>query len=175
MLEGLGKPCSQCGRRFKNDEDGRKKRVRHMDWHFQVHQRSVKAEKHGQHRSWYPDTKDWTVSRETIDADIPEVTSTTNSAPKQPEVQYILVPDPTEVVNTACSICADKFINKWLDSAQEWVWLDTMRVGNKAYHASCYNEAFRSRNTPEPVLGKRKAESPNHFMVEGKKWRAEVV
>ncbi|KAL2891379.1 hypothetical protein HOO65_010737 [Ceratocystis lukuohia] len=175
MLEGLGKPCSQCGRRFKNDEDGRKKRVRHMDWHFQVHQRSVKAEKHGQHRSWYPDTKDWTISRETIDADIPEVTSTTNAAPKQPEIQYIPVPDPTEGVNTTCSICADKFVNKWLDSAQEWVWLDTMRVGNKAYHASCYNEAFRSRNTPEPVLGKRKAESPNHFMVEGKKWRAEVV
>ncbi|KAL5615117.1 hypothetical protein BROUX41_005176 [Berkeleyomyces rouxiae] len=175
MLEGLGKPCSQCGRRFKNDDDGRKKRVNHMDWHFKVHQRSVKAEKHGQHRSWYLDHKEWITSREIIDADIPDVTPATNAAPKVPEIQYIPVPDPSEGVNTTCSICADSFVNKWLDSAQEWVWLDTLRIGNKAYHASCYNEAFRSRNTPEPVLGKRKAESPSRFMAEGKKWRAEVV
>lgn len=63
-----------------------------------------------------------------------------------------------------CPICQDKFENKWLDTAQEWVWLDTVLVGGRAFHASCHAEATRDREgtprrTPEPVLGKRKAEN----------------
>ena len=46
------------------------------------------------------------------------------------------------------------------------MWLDTILVANRAYHASCHKEAARDREstpvyprtTPEPVLGKRKAE-----------------
>ena len=66
-----------------------------------------------------------------------------------------------------CPICQERFENKWLDTAQEWVWLDAVLVNNRAYHASCHAEATRdreatpgtSRRTPEPVLGKRKAET----------------
>jgi pre-mRNA cleavage complex 2 protein Pcf11 len=53
---------------------------------------------------------------------------------------------------------------KWLDDAQEFVWMDAMKVGEKIYHASCFTEATKDvntqakRGTPEPVLGKRKAE-----------------
>ena len=55
---------------------------------------------------------------------------------------------------------------KWLDEAQEWVWMDAVKVGDRVYHASCHREATNdgrgtpgpSRNTPDPVLGKRKAE-----------------
>lgn len=53
---------------------------------------------------------------------------------------------------------------KWLDDAQEFVWMDAMKVGEKIYHASCFSEATKDvntqakRGTPEPVLGKRKAE-----------------
>lgn len=55
LYDELGPPCSQCGRRFKTDEEGRKKKTAHMDWHFRVHQRSNEAEKRGTHRSWYVD------------------------------------------------------------------------------------------------------------------------
>ena len=55
LYEDLGAPCTQCGRRFKADEEGRKKKTAHMDWHFRVHQRIAEAEKRGQHRSWYVD------------------------------------------------------------------------------------------------------------------------
>ncbi|KAK3683626.1 hypothetical protein B0T22DRAFT_384401 [Podospora appendiculata] len=51
--DDLGPPCTQCGRRFRTDEEGRRKKTTHMDWHFRVHQRIVEAEKRGQHRSWY--------------------------------------------------------------------------------------------------------------------------
>lgn len=150
-----------------------------MDWHFRVHQRSSEAAKRGTHRSWYVDHQDWVRSREDIDSD--HVSSGQNddgtSRPGGSHAQqdaaaaaladrptYIPVPDATRGINTVCPICQDKFENKWLDTAQEWVWLDAVLVGNRAYHASCHAEATRDREgtprrrTPEPVLGKRKAE-----------------
>lgn len=113
--------------------------------------------------------QDWLKSRECVDSDhvgTPEEASTQAvEADKGPE--YIAVPDPSSGTNTVCPICQDKFENKWLDTAQEWVWLDAVLVGGRAYHASCHAEATRdregtpvmSRRTPEPVLGKRKAET----------------
>lgn len=67
-----------------------------------------------------------------------------------------------------------------MDDAQEFVWPDATKVGEKIYHASCYQEAFKdggnnggntpsyARGTPEPVTGKRKAEVSfqiSHFDV----------
>jgi pre-mRNA cleavage complex 2 protein Pcf11 len=57
LYDDLGVPCTQCGRRFKTDEEGKRKKMAHMDWHFRVHQRIAEAEKRGQHRSWYVDEK----------------------------------------------------------------------------------------------------------------------
>ena len=58
---------------------------------------------------------------------------------------------------------------KWLDDAQEFVWMDAIKIGNRIYHASCHAEArmgvtapAEQYGTPEPVLGKRKAEVINH-------------
>ncbi|GJN73349.1 hypothetical protein PLIIFM63780_007413 [Purpureocillium lilacinum] len=169
LYDKLGPPCTQCGRRFRTDEEGRKKKMAHMDWHFRVHQRSNEAEKRGTHRSWYVDSQDWLKSREVIDSD--HVGTSDNSTSQTVEVdkgpKYIPVPDPSSGINTVCPICQERFENKWLDTAQEWVWLDAVLVGNRAYHASCHAEATRdregtpgvSRRTPEPVLGKRKAET----------------
>lgn len=53
LYSDLGPPCSQCGRRFKTDEEGKKKKTAHMDWHFQARQRMAEAEKRGQYRSHY--------------------------------------------------------------------------------------------------------------------------
>ncbi|EHK47185.1 hypothetical protein TRIATDRAFT_217686 [Trichoderma atroviride IMI 206040] len=169
LYDDLGPPCTQCGRRFRADEEGRRKKTAHMDWHFQVHQRSTEAEKRGTHRSWYVDQQDWLKAREAVDA-IHDVSSKEESAQASKDAEgpkYILVPDSSSGINNVCPICQERFENKWLDTVQEWVWLDTMLVGNRAYHASCRAEATRdrestpghSRRTPEPVLGKRKAEA----------------
>lgn len=65
---------------------------------------------------------------------------------------------------------------KWLDEAQEFVWMDAKDVGGRIYHASCYAEATKDVGaakikelTPDPsILGKRKAEvshlSYSHIM-----------
>lgn len=47
---------------------------------------------------------------------------------------------------------------KWLDDAQEFVWMDAVKIGARIYHASCHAEAKKDGSTPEPILGKRKNE-----------------
>ncbi|XXG97044.1 hypothetical protein Hte_003338 [Hypoxylon texense] len=174
LFESLGPQCTQCGRRFSKDEEGKKKKTAHMDWHFRVNQRIAEVEKRGQHRSWLVDEVDWIKTRETIDKDHitpPEALDATTggSTQKVPKTQYIPVPDDPSLANSVCSICQEKFETRWLDDAQEFVWLDTMKVGDKIFHATCYNEAYKdggnttaytwNTGTPEPTTGgKRKAE-----------------
>ncbi|KAJ0345889.1 hypothetical protein KNSL1_008013 [Colletotrichum chrysophilum] len=125
IYEQLGPQCTQCGRRFKTDEEGRKKKMAHMDWHFKAHQRLAEAEKRGQHRSWYVDNNDWLKSREAIDVDHPPSTGDASSSPgkekKEAKPKYIPVPDASSRINSVCPICQEKFENKWLDTAQEWL------------------------------------------------------
>ncbi|OIW27562.1 hypothetical protein CONLIGDRAFT_633920 [Coniochaeta ligniaria NRRL 30616] len=189
LYDDLGPPCTQCGRRFRTDEEGRRKKTAHMDWHFRVHQRIAEAEKRGQHRSWYVDADDWARSREAVDTDYvaPQggggagagaddagergAAAGGGSGGNKGAARQAYIPVPEDPkVNTVCPICQEKFEMKWLDEAQEWVWLDAVKVGDRAYHASCYGEATKggvaggndrgtpARGTPEPVLGKRKAE-----------------
>ncbi|KAF3765807.1 hypothetical protein M406DRAFT_290031 [Cryphonectria parasitica EP155] len=175
LYEALGPQCTQCGRRFPTDEEGKKKKTAHMDWHFRVKQRMVEAEQRGQHRSWYVDQADWIHNVETIDLEHVDNAHGPNANSSQPassapKIQWIPVPDDGDTINTVCPICQEKFQTKWLDEAQEWVWTDTTRVGGRAFHASCYAEVTKesgatplyggggSRVTPDRVLGKRKAE-----------------
>ncbi|KAK2624350.1 hypothetical protein QTJ16_006300 [Diplocarpon rosae] len=167
LYEGLGVPCTQCGRRFQSDVEGKKKKAAHMDWHFHVRQRMDEAESRGQHRSWYVDELDWIKSR--------EVEGETGAISSEPslgvaadaavtKLEYLAVPDDPALANSVCPICQEKFEMKWLDEAQEFVWMDAKMVGERIFHASCFAEAAKDvktqikRGTPEPVLGKRKAE-----------------
>jgi pre-mRNA cleavage complex 2 protein Pcf11 len=114
--------------------------------------------------------QDWVKSREVVDSDHAhnqdDAATQASKAAEAAKPKYIPVPDSSKGINNVCPICQERFENKWLDTAQEWVWLDVVLAGNRAYHASCHAEATRdregtpglSRRTPDPVLGKRKAE-----------------
>ncbi|CCU82403.1 mRNA cleavage factor complex component Pcf11 [Blumeria hordei DH14] len=170
LYEKLGVPCSQCGRRFLPDIEGKKKKEAHMDWHFRVRRRMEEAEMRGQHRSWYVDELDWIKSRE-IEQETVGATSepanipSTSTALKVPPLEYIPVPDDAASANCLCPICQEKFEMIWLDEAQEFVWMDAKVVGEKTYHASCYAEVSKNissqvglGNSEQTVLGKRKAD-----------------
>lgn len=170
LFEAQGPQCTQCGRRFPTNEEGKRRKTAHMDWHFRVNQRSNETEKRGLHRSWLVDEMDWINTRETIDkehvARTGEHAVEGGATKKAPKAEYIPVPDDPVLAASVCPICQDKFETRWLDDAQEFVWADALQVGDRVYHASCHREAFKdggatpmySRNTPEPILGKRKAE-----------------
>ncbi|KAK7921121.1 hypothetical protein PG985_009143 [Apiospora marii] len=174
LFESLGTQCTQCGRRFTNDAEGKTKKTAHMDWHFKVNQRIAEADKAGQNRGWLVDEQDWIGTRETIDVigGVPTAQSNATqggSVAKAPKMQYIPVPDDPVLLNSVCPICQEKFKQVYMD--EEWVWEDALCVGDRIYHASCHREATGGsssvaavkyggggRGTPEPVLGKRKAE-----------------
>lgn len=200
LHEDLGKPCTQCGRRFRSDQKGKAMKTAHMDWHFRVHQRLAEAEKKGQHRSFYVDPKDWVSSREAIDTDHAADGGPGGTGPNASsggaaaegtdnggatgggdakaggsggggggKRRWIRVPDAGST-NMVCPICQEKFQMQWLEEVQDWVWTDATRVGaDRVFHASCHSEVTggdagagaggrHTRATPEPVLGKRKAE-----------------
>ena len=110
----------------------------------------------GQHRSWYLDelvshsplryhlpyltkTQDWIKSRE-VDADQPAGENSNGSgtaasaAAKDPKAIYLPVPDDAELKNSPCPICQEKFVSRWLDEEQDFVWMDAKQVGERIYH-----------------------------------------
>ncbi|KAI9886073.1 MAG: hypothetical protein M1823_002146 [Watsoniomyces obsoletus] len=64
---------------------------------------------------------------------------------QEPGEKFILAPTDPKLVNAPCPICQERFETVWNDEAQEWVWMDAVKMGTKGriYHASCYEEASR--------------------------------
>ncbi|PGH13738.1 hypothetical protein AJ79_03437 [Helicocarpus griseus UAMH5409] len=175
--------CGTCGRRFQSDEQGKEKKARHLDWHFKTNQRMTEASKRGQSRSWYLDEREWIKSRE-FDDDVgptgDEATSANGAgtdaaaAKNTPQKQWIHAPNDAAFRNAPCPICQEKFESTWSEEAQDWIWQDAVKVGNRIYHASCYSEVTKDgtatgrgtpvgrTGTPDSVLGKRKAEEPEN-------------
>ncbi|KAI9684711.1 MAG: hypothetical protein M1829_000086 [Trizodia sp. TS-e1964] len=175
LYEANPNQCTSCGRRFGATPEGKEKKAAHLDWHFKVNQRMADAMKRGQNRSWYVDELEWIKFRELDESNDDEIANgvmaskaaelATSAANKDPRKQWIPVPEDTDLANINCPICQEKFETVWNDEAQQFVWIDAMKAGGKIFHASCHAEAAKDRGntptrnyTPDPVLGKRKAE-----------------
>lgn len=146
----------------------------------------VEAERRGVQRSWYVDEREWIKSREYEDGEgateenrgdgsalAPSATGTATS--KKAKEAFIRVPNDAKMRSEPCPICQEKFESMWSEELQDFIWRDALRVGNRTYHASCYQEATKDREnvstpvgggngngngnrtvTPDSVLGKRK-------------------
>ena len=121
--------------------------------------------KRGQNRSWYVGEEDWIKSTDELDSTFqPSGTATsmqrsntgTNTTSgggvspsgdslearkKAAKEQYIPVPNDPSSSNLTCPVCKEKFETSWHADAEEWVWMDAMKVDQKVYHASCYTES----------------------------------
>ncbi|KAK4172435.1 putative PCF11 component of pre-mRNA 3'-end processing factor CF I [Triangularia setosa] len=165
LLDALGPPCSQCGRRFPTTEEGKKKKTLHMDWHFRVHQRVAEAEQRGQHRSQFVNELDWIQSHEEPDVDYnapsgglsPSGSSDDDNdwsggvggrgrnKGREEKKRYIIAPDESAAeggVNKVCPICQEKFQSRYLEEVQDWVWMDAIMVGGgkRVFHGTCWDE-----------------------------------
>ena len=128
------------------------------------------ATRRAQNRSWYVDELEWIKSRDdpegnfvNLSADL--ATKHTSTAAQQKQ-RFITVPRDGALANQPCPICQEKFVASYNEEASDWVWMDTMKIGPRIYHASCHSEVMRNRSrentpartdTPDSVLGKRKA------------------
>ena len=87
-----------------------------------------------------------------------------NAAKNDPKNKYIPVPSDPALANAPCPICQEKFDQTFHTDAQDWVWMDAIKIGSRVYHASCHAEVKKEGGntplrtaTPDSVLGKRKA------------------
>ncbi|PGH06339.1 hypothetical protein AJ80_08173 [Polytolypa hystricis UAMH7299] len=177
LYEDKPNRCGTCGRRFLANEEGREKKARHLDWHFKTNQRMAEASKRGQSRSWFLDERDWIKFRESDDdvGQPNDAALSSNGAAdaggaKAKQQQWIRAPNDATLRNAPCPICQEKFESTWSEDAQDWIWQDAVKVGNRVYHDSCYSEVTKDgqttgrgtprarTSTPDSVLGKRKAE-----------------
>lgn len=173
LYEARSNQCSACGRRFFLTPEGREKKARHLDWHFRTNQRLADSAKRGQSRSWYVDELEWIKYRDSGDEGIEgsangieaaKALAAATAAKNDPKNKYIPVPDDSTLANTPCPICQEKFETSWNEDAQDFVWMDAIKIGTRVYHASCHAEVKKEGGntplravTPESVLGKRKA------------------
>ncbi|KAH7411626.1 hypothetical protein DE146DRAFT_243747 [Phaeosphaeria sp. MPI-PUGE-AT-0046c] len=177
LYEAKPNICTTCGRRFDATEDGKVKKARHMDWHFQA--KDPDANKRGVHRSWYISETEWIEYQEVDETANPDEVAATSAArkpKKQAKDRYISVPQDPTLQHAPCPICQEKFETQWNVDANDFVWMDALQVGGKIYHATCYEEYSKGvgipmPGTPDSVLGKRKADT--HGEVEWKKVRAQ--
>ncbi|KAF9634183.1 RNA polymerase II large subunit CTD [Lasiodiplodia theobromae] len=160
LYEARPNQCSTCGRRFPATDDGKVMKRRHLDWHFKV--KDPNLVKQAIHRSWYIGEKEWIEYREQDEAKPPpETNGNAAAAAKTNQQRWVRIPLDAELVNAPCPICQEKFTPSRLDD--EFVWLDTIQVGPKYFHASCYEEAYgNARSTPVSILGKRGADEGAH-------------
>lgn len=182
LYEALPNQCATCGRRFETSAKGKEMKTRHMDWHFKV--KDPDAAKRGVHRSWYINEREWIEFREQDDAAPAQISNgatdasrMTGAAKKETKDQYIHVPTDAALVHAPCPICQEKFEPQWLVDANDFVWMDAIKVNDKIYHATCWEEYSRGggvggggRNTPDSVLGKRKAEGPEPDIPRVRMW-----
>ncbi|KAL8829495.1 MAG: hypothetical protein Q9170_006142 [Blastenia crenularia] len=172
LFDARPNQCSTCGQRFLASEEGKRKKARHLDWHFRTNQRLADSAKRIQSRSWYVDEMDWIKSRDDVDED-PEASNGAESAQAKaaaeaakndPKNKSIPVPSDPALSSAPCPICQEKFEPSWDDETQDFVWRDAMMIGSRVYHASCHAEIKKDgantplrTGTPDSVLGKRKA------------------
>ena len=162
--------CRQCGRRFAATPEGKKYKAKHLDWHFQVNSRVADASNSVVHRSWYLDEREWIDYREDQDG-LPveaNLAKPGRDSKRDPKSRWVPAPADDSGANDHCPICTEAFEKAWDKEADRPVWTDCVKVGNRYFHASCYEDFSKAsalartgsasgRNTPEPLLGKRKA------------------
>ncbi|KAK6498595.1 hypothetical protein TWF481_011179 [Arthrobotrys musiformis] len=174
LNESLPNKCGSCARRFTNNEQGKKDKAAHLDWHFRVHQRIADSSKHAQFRSWYVGEEEWIKFREDEDdsnAAIPgqsnQGTDLDTSAQEGSRQNYIPAPNDAALSNLTCPVCKEKFNTVWHTDAEDWVLMDAIQSGSRIYHASCFAEISKEStgvasrgSTPDTSIskGKRKAD-----------------
>ncbi|KAI4153992.1 MAG: hypothetical protein L6R39_001469 [Caloplaca ligustica] len=172
LFDARPNQCSTCGQRFLATEEGKKKKARHLDWHFRTNQRLADSAKRIQSRSWYVEEMDWIKSREdrdddpssSNDASSSQARAAAEAARNDPKNKSIPVPSDPALSSAPCPICQEKFEPSWDDESQDFVWRDAIKIQNRVYHASCHSEVKKDgantplrTGTPDSVLGKRKA------------------
>ncbi|XP_066502803.1 pre-mRNA cleavage complex 2 protein Pcf11 [Hoplias malabaricus] len=156
-----GIQCYSCGMRFTASQTD--VYADHLDWHYRQNRSEKDISKKVTHRRWYYSLTDWIEFEEIADLEEraksqffekvhEEVIQKTQEAAKEREFQSVkAAPD---VVKETCEICQEQFEMYWEEEEEEWHLKNAMRVDEKTYHPSCYEDYTNTSSfvdcTPSP-------------------------
>ncbi|XP_044297542.1 pre-mRNA cleavage complex 2 protein Pcf11 isoform X2 [Varanus komodoensis] len=168
-----GIQCYSCGMRFTTSQTD--VYADHLDWHYRQNRTEKDVSRKVTHRRWYYSLTDWIEFEEIADLEEraksqffekvhEEVVLKTQEAAKEKEFQS--VPAGPAGVDESCEICQEQFEQYWDEEEEEWHLKNAIRVDEKIYHPSCYEDYQKTSSfdsTPSP--SKTPAENPLNIML----------
>ncbi|KAM3934511.1 pre-mRNA cleavage complex 2 protein Pcf11 isoform 2-T2 [Leptodactylus fuscus] len=142
-----GIQCYSCGMRFTKSQTD--VYADHLDWHYRQNRTEKDVSRKITHRRWYYSLKDWIEFEEIADLEEraksqffekvhEEVILKTQEAAKEKEFQS--VPAGPAGADEICDICKEQFEQYWDEEEEEWHLKNAMRVNEKIFHPSCYED-----------------------------------
>uniref|UniRef100_A0A8C8FPR8 Pre-mRNA cleavage complex 2 protein Pcf11 n=1 Tax=Oncorhynchus tshawytscha TaxID=74940 RepID=A0A8C8FPR8_ONCTS len=157
-----GIQCYSCGMRFTASQTD--VYADHLDWHYRLNRSEKDISKKVTHRRWYYSLTDWIEFEEIADLEErakslffekvnEEVVQKTQEAAKEKEFQSVKA--AADVVDETCEICQEQFEMYWEEEEEEWHLRDAIRVDEKTYHPSCFEDYNNTSSfldvTPSPI------------------------
>ncbi|NXU20369.1 PCF11 protein, partial [Pardalotus punctatus] len=169
-----GIQCYSCGMRFTTSQTD--VYADHLDWHYRQNRTEKDVSRKITHRRWYYSLTDWIEFEEIADLEEraksqffekahEEVVLKTQEAAKEKEFQSVPA-GPAGAVES-CEICQEQFEQYWDEEEEEWHLKNAIRVDEKIYHPSCYEDYQNTSSfdcTPSP--SKTPAENPLNTMLD---------
>ncbi|XP_025961856.1 pre-mRNA cleavage complex 2 protein Pcf11 isoform X1 [Dromaius novaehollandiae] len=168
-----GIQCYSCGMRFTTSQTD--VYADHLDWHYRQNRTEKDVSRKVTHRRWYYSLTDWIEFEEIADLEEraksqffekahEEVVLKTQEAAKEKEFQS--VPAGPAGADESCEICQEQFEQYWDEEEEEWHLKNAIRVDEKIYHPSCYEDYQNTSSfdcTPSP--SKTPVENPLNLML----------
>ncbi|NXX88126.1 PCF11 protein, partial [Centropus bengalensis] len=168
-----GIQCYSCGMRFTTSQTD--VYADHLDWHYRQNRTEKDVSRKITHRRWYYSLTDWIEFEEIADLEEraksqffekahEEVVLKTQEAAKEKEFQSVPA-GPAGAVES-CEICQEQFEQYWDEEEEEWHLKNAIRVDEKIYHPSCYEDYQNTSSfdcTPSP--SKTPIENPLNIML----------
>ncbi|KAM4681696.1 pre-mRNA cleavage complex 2 protein Pcf11 isoform 3-T3 [Amazona ochrocephala] len=169
-----GIQCYSCGMRFTTSQTD--VYADHLDWHYRQNRTEKDVSRKITHRRWYYSLTDWIEFEEIADLEEraksqffekahEEVVLKTQEAAKEKEFQSVPA-GPAGAVES-CEICQEQFEQYWDEEEEEWHLKNAIRVDEKIYHPSCYEDYQNTSSfdcTPSP--SKTPVENPLNIMLD---------
>ncbi|KAJ8405888.1 hypothetical protein AAFF_G00313250 [Aldrovandia affinis] len=173
-----GIQCYSCGMRFTASQTD--VYADHLDWHYRQNRSEKDISKKVTHRRWYYSLTDWIEFEEIADLEErakshffekvhEEVVQKTQEAAKEKEFQSVkAAPD---VVDESCEICQELFEMYWEEEEEEWHLKNAIRVEEKTYHPSCFEDYKNTSSFVEctPSPSKAPVENPLNVFIKQEK------
>ncbi|XP_041657248.1 pre-mRNA cleavage complex 2 protein Pcf11 [Cheilinus undulatus] len=167
-----GNQCCLCSMRFTAAQTDMY--ADHLDWHFRQNHAGKVASKKVTHRRWYYSLTDWIEFEEIADLEEraksqffekenEEEVQKSQAAAKEKEFQSVRA--AKDQVGELCEICQEPFETYWVEEEEDWFLKNAIRVDDKNFHPSCFEDYQNSFIDATPSPNKLLTEHPLNAFI----------